>query len=158
MANLQFWRFVAIMMAALSFGPSFSHVLEAGPRLTEWTTELWREATVFGGQFRYFAIVGAPVDVGTIVATGFLAYLSRRKRIAFRLALAGCLLFGLALVVWATWVAPANAVLATWQPGPIPSEFEATRLRWETGHMAVTAIKLLALPATILSALQGEGR
>lgn len=158
MTTLQFWRFAAIMLAALSVGPSFSHVLEAGPRMTEWTPELWREATVFGGQFRYFAIIGAPVDVGTILVTGLLAYLSRRIRTAFRLALAGCLLFGLALVVWAGWVAPANAVLATWQPGPIPPEFEAVRLRWETGHMAVTALKLLALPATILSALQREGR
>jgi hypothetical protein len=27
-------------------------------------------------------------------------------------------------------------------PGPIPENFDAIRLRWETGHMAVAAIKL----------------
>jgi hypothetical protein len=39
-------------------------------------------------------------------------------------------------------VAPANAVLATWQTGPIPADFDVFRKRWETGHMIVAAFKL----------------
>ncbi len=156
--SLTIWRFLAILLAALSLGPSYAHVLEAVPRLAQWAPELWREATVFGGQFRFFAVIGAPVDVGAILVTSILAFLLRRERFAFGFALTGCLLFGLALAVWASWVAPANAVLATWQPGPVPPEFEATRLRWETGHMAVAAIKLVALSATIASVLQDTRR
>lgn len=158
MTGIRTGRFLAILLAALSLGPSYAHVLETVPRLAEWTPELWRETTVFGEQFRFFAVIGAPIDVGTILVTGVLAFLSRREQPAFGFALTGCLLFGLALAVWASWVAPANAVLATWRPGPIPPEFEFTRLRWETGHMAVAAIKLLALSATIVSALQDTRR
>ena len=39
-------------------------------------------------------------------------------------------------------VAPANAVLATWQTGPIPADFDVFRMRWETGHMIVAAFNL----------------
>jgi hypothetical protein len=34
-------------------------------------------------------------------------------------------------------------VLATWTPGPIPADFRAVQWRWETGHMAVAAAKLV---------------
>jgi hypothetical protein len=53
--------------------------------------------------------------------------------------------------VWFAWVAPANAVLATWSPGPIPEDFQAVRNRWETGHMAVAGLKLAGFVATALA-------
>jgi hypothetical protein len=53
------------------------------------------------------------------------------------------LLYAAALALWFGLVKPANDILATWTPGPIPENFEAVRLRWETGHMAVTAAKAL---------------
>ena len=37
--------FFAILVMALSLGPSFAHLLEAPPRLTAWPPELWREAS-----------------------------------------------------------------------------------------------------------------
>ena len=37
---------IAAVIAALSLGPSFAHVLEAGPRLSVWPPQLWRETTV----------------------------------------------------------------------------------------------------------------
>jgi hypothetical protein len=142
---------IVLTLAALSLGPSFAHVLEAAPRLTVWPPELWREATVFHGQFRLFAIVGGPLDVGTILGTAFLAYALRHERPSFRWALAGCLLFALGLGVWFAWVAPANSILATWAPGPVPENFHAVRNRWETGHMAVASLKLLGFMATALA-------
>lgn len=154
MTSIRGWRFLTILLAALSLGPSYAHVLEAAPRLSQWTPELWREATVFGGQFRLFAVIGGPIDLGVVLAAGILAVLSRRLRPAFGLALAGCLLYALALALWAAWVAPANAVLAGWRPGPIPPDFDAVRWRWEAGHMAVAALKLPGLAAITMSALQ----
>ena len=59
------WSFLVLLAMALSLGPSFAHLLEAPPRLTVWPPELWREATVFNGQFVYFAVLGAPLDVGS---------------------------------------------------------------------------------------------
>ena len=35
-----------------------------------------------------------------------------------------------------------NAMLATWQTGFIPADFDVFRMRWETGHMIVAAFKL----------------
>ena len=147
------WSLAALTVAALSLGPSFAHVLEALPRLTVWSPELWREATVFNGQFRMFAVVGAPLDIGVILVTGALAWTMRGDRPAFRCALAGSLLFALALAVWFARVAPANGVLATWVPGPVPADFEAVRNRWETGHMAVAAVKLAGFVATALAVI-----
>jgi hypothetical protein len=142
---------LVLTLAALSLGPSFAHVLEAPPRLTIWSPELWREATVFNGQFQLFATIGGPLDVATILATALLAYRLRGERPGFRLALAGFLLFALGLAVWFTWVAPANGILATWTPGLIPENFYAVRNRWETGHMAVAGLKLLGFMATALA-------
>jgi hypothetical protein len=48
-------------------------------------------------------------------------------------------------------VAPANTELATWVPGPIPENFDAIRLRWETDHMAVAAIKLVGFVMVALT-------
>ena len=142
---------VVLTITALSLGPSFAHVLEAPPRLTVWPPELWRDATVFHGQFQLFAIIGGPLDIAAILGTALLAYAMRHERPGFRYALAGCLLFALALGVWFAWVAPANRILATWSPGPIPEDFHAVRMRWETGHMAVASLKLLGFLATALA-------
>jgi hypothetical protein len=148
---LRIWSLATLTVTALSLGPSFAHVLEAPPRLTVWPPELWRDATVFNGQFQWFALVGGPLDIGAIMATGILAYLLRRDRNRFRLALAGSVLFALGLGIWFAWVAPANGVLATWHPGPMPENFTAIRNQWETGHMAVAALKLIGFMATALA-------
>jgi hypothetical protein len=59
---------VSLVLAALSLGPSYAHVLEALPRLTVWPAELWRDATVFHRQFEWYALIGAPVDIAAIIA------------------------------------------------------------------------------------------
>jgi hypothetical protein len=143
----------SLLITALSLAPSFAHVLEAPPRLLVWSPELWRETTVFNGQFQLFAWVGGPIDLAAIVLTATLTYVLRRERSAFRYSLAGTLLLLLALASWFAIVAPANAVLATWKPGPVPPDFDAVRLRWEIGHMTVGALKALALASTCLAVL-----
>jgi hypothetical protein len=143
----------AVLLAALSLGPSFAHVLEAPPRLSVWTPELWRETTVFNRQFVLFLAVGAPLDLAAIIVAALFAYLLRGETSAFRFALAGTSLLILALAAWFTLVSPANSILATWKPGPIPVDFEAVRRRWETGHMVVAALKALGLAAICIAAL-----
>lgn len=152
--GLFLWSLLSLVVAALSLGPSFAHVLEAFPRLTVWPPELWRQTTVFNRQFEFFAIIGAPLDVGVIIIVAILAWFLRRQRRSFRYALAATVLYAAALATWFAWVAPANAVLATWAQGPVPTDFAAVRDRWETGHMAVAAWKfagLVALTCGLLS-------
>ena len=52
-----------------------------------------------------------------------------------------------------TLVAPANAVLATWLAGPVPTDFDAIRWRWESGHMVVAGLKVLAFTAICVATL-----
>jgi hypothetical protein len=154
---LRVWSLAALTLAALSLGPSFAHVLEAPPRLMVWPPELWREATVFNGQFRLFALIGGPLDIAAILMTAALAFLLRDNRSRFRFASAGALFFAIGLAVWFAWVEPANRVLATWQPGPIPEDFFAIRNRWETGHMAVAALKLIGFMAATFAVMPDGG-
>ena len=144
---------ISLLLSALSLGPSFAHVLEAPPRLFVWSPELWREATVFNGQFALFAKIGGPLDVAAIVATFFLAYLVASERPAFWFAPAGASLLAAGLAAWVTLVAPANAILATWKSGPIPPYFDTVRLRWETGHMVVAAAKILGFASIAIALL-----
>ena len=95
-------RCLTLVIAALSLGPSFAHLLEAAPRLTVWSPELWRDATVFNGQYRLFGILGGPLDGGAILLAGALAY-GLRKQAGFRLALAGAILYLVSLGVWLTF-------------------------------------------------------
>ncbi|MFU0505931.1 DUF1772 domain-containing protein [Pseudaminobacter sp. NGMCC 1.201702] len=145
--------FVTVIVAALSLGPSFAHVLEAPPRLKVWSPDLWRETTVFNAQFWTFAAVGAPLDLSAIALTAVLAALLRDDHPAFGFAAIAAVLYALSLVAWFALVAPVNGELATWVPGPIPGNFEAVRLRWEIGHMVVAALKLAGFAALAFALL-----
>ena len=150
---LLFWSVLAVIVAALSLGPSFAHVLESPPRLTKWSPALWRETTVFNAQFLLFAVIGAPLDVAAIICPGLLAWWLRDEPPAFWPVLAATLLYAVSLALWFVLVKPANNVLATWVPGPVPDNFDAVRLRWETGHMAVTAAKAAGFISLVLGLL-----
>jgi hypothetical protein len=143
---------ISLVLAALSLGPSYAHVLEALPRLAIWPAELWRETTVFHRQFEWYAVIGAPLDVAAIIAAFIFAFLVRDRRSLFWLAVTGATCLAAALAAWFALVAPANAVLATWKPGPIPPDFDVIRTRWETGHMVVTAIKFCGFVLLCLAA------
>jgi hypothetical protein len=136
---------ICLVLAALSLGPSYADVLEALPRLTVWPPELWRDATVFHRQLEWYALIGAPIDVAAIIAAFTLALLVRELRPKFWLVVAGAACLAAGLAAWFAIVAPANAVLATWKPGPIPADFDTIRTRWETGHMIVAALKFCGL-------------
>jgi hypothetical protein len=57
------------------------------------------------------------------------------------------------LAAWGSIVAPANSILATWTPGPLPENFGSVQLRWETGHMIVTGLKLVGFSTLVLANL-----
>ncbi|RWC28620.1 MAG: DUF1772 domain-containing protein [Mesorhizobium sp.] len=150
---LLFWSILAGVMAALSLGPSFAHVLESAPRLTKWSPSLWRETTVFNAQFQLFAVICAPLDVAAIGCPGLLAWMLRNDRPAFWYTLAAAVLYAVSLAMWFALVKPANDILATWVPGPIPENFEAIRLRWETGHMIVAGFKAVGFVSLVVALL-----
>jgi hypothetical protein len=151
--SLFLWAVLTSTIAALSLAPSFAHVLESLPRLTQWSPELWRETTVFNAQFWLFAAVGAPLDLCAIAFPAVLALMLHDDRPAFRFAVVASVLYALALAAWFALVAPANSVLSTWTSGPVAGNFDAIRFRWETGHIVVAAIKLAGFIAVACSLL-----
>jgi hypothetical protein len=152
-AMLFTWRLIALVLCALSLGPSFAHALEAPPRLNLWPPELWRETTVFRGQFAVFGLLGGPLDGGAVIVTAGLAWLTRGQGAAFRWALAAAVAFAASLAVWIVVVNGANHIMAGWRPGPLPADFQAVRTRWEGGHIAIAAIKALGFAALAVSCL-----
>jgi hypothetical protein len=151
-------RLATLVVCALSLGLSFAHLLEAPPRLKVWPPELWRETTVFHGQYNLFGAIGGPIDVAAVVLTMVLAWLAWRTGRSVVAATTAAALFALSLAVWLSVVAPANNVLATWKPGPLPEDFVAIRARWETGHMFMAWIKLAGFTALAVANLAPSRR
>src|SRR3546814_14671324 len=91
--------------------------------------------------------------MATLLVTAIHAWRLRREKPAFRFAALGALLYLLSFVTLPLWVAPANSVLATWTPGYMAGNFEEVRARWQSGHMHIARIKLLAFLLIDLSVL-----
>ncbi len=151
-------RFVAIMLAALTLGLSFCHLMQLSSRLG-WDQYLWVGSTVQGGLYAKFGSIGAVIFVATVIALGLLAYFVREhKRPGFRLALSAALLLVLALILWWVLVYPVNVELARWVNGPVPSDWTDYRARWEWGHAVIALIELVGFAALIGAVLADTPR
>ena len=155
---LKITRFVAIILAALTLGMGFCHLMELPARMG-WDQYLWVGSTVQGGLYSLFGSVGAVIDVATIIALALLAYFVREHaRPGFRPALAAALLFALALVLWWVLVYPVNVELAKWVNGPVPADWTDYRARWEWGHAVISVLELAGFAALIASLLADTPR
>jgi anthrone oxygenase-like protein len=151
-------RFVAVMLAALTLGMGFCHLMQLPARMG-WDQYLWVGSTVQGGLYNTFGSVGALINVAAVIALGILAYFVREhRRPGFRLALVAALLFALALILWWVLVYPVNVELAKWVNGPVPSDWTDYRSRWEWGHAVISLLELAGFAALIASVLADTGR
>ena len=147
-------RAALLTLAALSLGLSFAHALEAPPRLRNWPPDLWRETTVFHGQYALFGALGGPIEIATVILALIAAAVAIRGGEGRVEAVVGAMLFVAALVVWLAVVNRANGVMATWRPGPLPVDFAAIQRRWETGHIVMAGLKLLGFLSLALWAIR----
>ena len=69
---IQVWYFLTLTLTSLLMGTSFAHTLEMPAKMNV-DGQLWR--TFQHTLYPYFAYVGAPVEIGAIVATAVLSYL-----------------------------------------------------------------------------------
>jgi hypothetical protein len=146
-------RFISVMLAALTLGMGFCHLMQLPSRLG-WDQYLWVGSTVQGGLYAMFGSVGAVIFVATVIALALLAYFTREHgRPGFGLALSAALLFGLALVLWWVLVYPVNVELAKWVNGPVPADWIDYRARWEWGHAIIAAVELSGFAALIAAVL-----
>lgn len=151
--QLRAWRFITLLLAALSLTMESAHVLEL-PQKMQFNAQMY--GAVNTSLYRYFAIVGGAYQLGSIAAAAVLAFLVRRHRPSFcwTLAGAGCLM--LAFVVWLSVVAPVNAEVAqalAAAPASVPEVWMRLRNRWEYGHAAGFGIQLIGFSTLLFSVL-----
>jgi hypothetical protein len=135
---------VAVVLAALTMGLAFAHTLEL-PQKLAYDAATWTQ--VQHSLYRYFAVVGGPMEVATVVAAVVFAVRARGLR-GGRLAAVGAGCFLLALGLWFAVVNTANAEVGRWAVDAVPSDWRRWRAQWEFGHAAhfvVTLAGFLAL-------------
>jgi hypothetical protein len=147
---LVFWRFITIVLAALALTMTSAHVLEL-PQKMAYTAEMY--AAVNTTLYRYFAIIGGPYQIGSIVSAIVLTILVRRSN-TFRLALVGTLLLIAAFVSWLILVMPVNREVAAAlkaSPQAVPMLWLQLRDRWEYGHATGFVLHLAGFCALVIS-------
>lgn len=150
---LQTWRFLTLLLAALGLIMGGAHVLEL-PVKMQYDAELY--ASVTSTLYRFFGLVGGPIQVAAILAAILLCFLVH-KRSSFRLTLLGTFSLVLALALWFALVEPVNAewlrVMKSASES-IPAAYEQLRPRWECGHVAAFALWLTGFSVLLCSILK----
>lgn len=148
---LKFWRFLTILLTALTMALSVCHLMEMPQRL-KFDAELWVRVTVFENIFKYFGSVGAIFEMGAVLTSIVLIFLVRQRgAVIFYLTLGGALCVIAAFVVWLSVVAPANTEFAGWLTKPIPTDFAGWRKQWEYGHAARAVMHIIGLSLLLWS-------
>ena len=148
--SLTIWRFAALLLPALLMGASFCHSLEMPLKLRA-GPELWM--TYQHTLYAAFAIVGGPIELGSILTVSVLAYRVRGRRPAFPLTLTAALLLALAFALWLALTATANAETAKWTADQIPADWASWRAQWELSHLIRFGLHLIAFSALALAVL-----
>jgi membrane associated rhomboid family serine protease len=147
---LRMWRFITITLTALLMGATFCHVLES-PAKMRYPVELYltlhRTLYVAFGPPK----VGAFIEIGAILAAVALVFLTRKRRPAFRLTLAGAAFLVAGLVVYFVFVEPANVAMRAISLNAPPADWTQWRDQWEYGHIARFIFHLLGFSALTLS-------
>ena len=147
---LRMWRFITITLTGLLMGATFCHVLESAAKMlypVELYLTLHRTLYVAFGPPN----VGAFIEIGAILAALALVFLTRKRRPAFWLTLAGAAFLVAGLVVYFVFVEPANVAMKAMSLNAPPAGWTRWRDRWEYGHIARFIFQLLGFSALALS-------
>lgn len=139
---LRLWWTVTLLLAALGLVMGGAHLLELPVRM-QYDPQLYTRTT--STLYRYFGLVGGPLQVLALLFASGLARQVRGRR-AFASTLFGALGLALSLVLWFLLVQPVNAAWAdALRGGPDEAVRVYTELRgrWESGHVAAFAAWLL---------------
>lgn len=144
------WRWLTIMLTALSLVPALAHLLEMPAKMT-YDGALWLrlQQTLYGA----FGTFGAAFEVGAVVTAIVLVILVRDRRPAFGWTLLGAMCVVAAHVAFWIWLAPVNATIAATAPGTLPADWMGLRSRWEYTHAARAVLQIIALGALVFSVL-----
>lgn len=148
-------RAVALLLAALTTGLLFAHLLELGPKFG-YPPELYIQLN--NSLYFWYGTLGALLYLGSIVAAGVLTWLVRRRRAARAWTGAAATLQVAALVTYFALVEPVNQRLRALPTGTVPDDFAALRAQWEFGHATEFTLFLVAFVLLVVSVLRETGR
>ncbi|EIE01058.1 hypothetical protein [Leptospira licerasiae] len=134
-------RFFALILAALTLGMRFAHVMEAAPKL-HWEAELYFQVQT--SLYKYFAILGPVVQIGSILLIFTIAYLSKGTK-SFRYTILSAFSFIFSLGVWFLFVAPAASQIKEWTvTHTIPEHWNSIRSAWQFGQVGAFSFDFIA--------------
>lgn len=147
------WRFVTLMLTALSLGMAFGHLMEM-PARRNYTPALWSRVTNIEGTYRLFGPpVGASIEGGALITAVVLSIFVRKRRPAFTPTLVGAAFTAAAQVAWWLFVFPVNSRMVNWTPESLPANFTELRDQWEHTHAARAILQIVGLGSLVLSVL-----
>jgi hypothetical protein len=149
--SVKMGRFVSLYLTAMTLSLTCSPLLEM-PRKLPYGPDLYR--AVQHTLYFYFALVGAPAEVGAVLSLGVLCFLVRHRKRSFTLTLIATICRAAGRAVWFALVLPAHREMARWRTLPLPENGRETRRQGEFGH----ATAVLDLIASILFETPGERR
>ena len=142
------WRWLTIMLTALSLVPALAHLLEMPAKMTyDGTLWLRLQQSLYGA----FGTFGGAFEVGAVITTIVLVILVRDRRPAFGWTLLGAVCVVAAHVAFWIWLAPVNATIAATAPGTLPADWMGLRSQWEYTHAARAVLQIIALGALVFS-------
>lgn len=153
--SIRVLRAVALLLAALTMGLLFAHVLELGPKFgypAEFYIRLNNSLYVWFGP-----PLGALLYVGSIAAAAVLTWLVRRRRAALAWTGAAAALQAVSLVTYFVVVEPVNQRLRPLPPGVVPEDFATLRAQWEFGHATEFVLFSVAFMFLVVSVLRETG-
>jgi hypothetical protein len=109
------WRFITILLAALSMAMAFCYLLELATRMS-FDGRLW--LTTQALYWLFGPPLGAIIVGGAVMTTMILSFLVRQRRSAFWWTLLGTTSIVVAHVIWWIFINPVNADVSTESPMP----------------------------------------
>jgi predicted acyltransferase len=147
---MAFLRLAALALTALVLVPSGAHLFELPGKIGLPRDAYFTVQGIYAG-WAWFVV---PIVAAVLADGALFAAERRRDPAAARAALLSAVLIVVGLVVFFTWVFPANQATANWTTAP--DDWQALRRRWELGHAANAFILFAALLATG-RAIMGKG-
>lgn len=149
--NVKTWRFLTILLTAVSFAAAWAHLLELPAKLTyDGPTWLHLHQTLYPPAF---GPVSGSSEFAAVVSSLVLVVLLHRRAQPMRWSVvaATCMLATHA-IFW-IFVFPVNNAMAPLTPDTLPADWMRLRNQWEYAHAARAVLQLIALAAWILSLL-----
>jgi hypothetical protein len=151
---VSFIRYVAVILAALSLGLAFGHLLEIDGKL-RLDAETWLavQQQLYVGS----GMVGIAVQFGAAAAAALLAWMLRHRYLVLGLTLAATICLIAQLGVWLLVNQPIDADTGRWTAQTLPVNWHDYRNAWEAAHVSRAGLDFLALTALVVGLLvEGE--